>query len=738
MTARRRTRSRSPASESTNRPQQVLAEVIDGVSRKIQDYHRQRLAIVYVRQSTPHQVNEHRESGELQYGLARIAERYGWSKDRILIIDEDQGHSGRTADGRLGFQRLIAEVGLDHVGLVLGIEMSRLARSNKDWHQLIELCAVFHTVLADQDGIYDPTDYNDRLLLGLRGMMSEAELHILRGRMYQGMLNKARRGELFNHVPLGYVLTPAGKVAFEPDKEVQNVVKLVFAKFEELGSALSLLRYLHRQQIRLPIRPIFGPNKGQLEWRKPTYSTIINMLHNPTYAGSYAHGRFQIDPRRRTTKKDQGRYRATIDEWKVLIHGKLPAYITWEQYVANIDRLYANGSQWDSAGAAREGEALLAGIVVCGRCGKRMSPRYKGKTKLTAYVCLGDQKAESTPACQRVTAQTVDELIAQQVLAAIEPASLQLSLHATGEIQRERDRVHAEWKRRLGKAAGEVERLRHQYDAVDPANRLVATELEHRWEEALRQQRCLKEDYDRFLRDQPDSLGQKELLAVEQLATNIPRLWNTSPQASADRKEIVRHLIERVTITTEGNSEVVEIMVRWHGGVEHRHEVIRSVAKYEQLRDFERLRSHVTELWRSGRSTTAIARALNAEGFRTTLAGRNYTRHTVRELLDSWGLTEPKRPQASAEQSTLGSNEWWLLDLSRRLSIDHSTLSRWCRRGWVHARYFPGQRRWWIAWADQDECDRLRRLYEHGRGCPHDGSPYPVELKTPKHKPPSE
>ncbi len=233
------------------------------VSNKIRDWHLHRKAIVYIRQSTPQQVLEHRESTDRQYSLVDVAKLLGWAQDRVEVIDEDQGHSGQTAAGRLGFQYLLAEIGLDHIGIIFGLEMSRLARSNKDWHQLLELCAIFRTLLADQDGVYDPTDYNDRLLLGLKGTLSEAELHILRSRMYQGLLNKAKRGEVFNHPPLGYIKLPTGEFALDPDEQVQGVVRLLFAEFERQGTLHGLLRYLVQHGIRLPIRPHFGPNRGR-------------------------------------------------------------------------------------------------------------------------------------------------------------------------------------------------------------------------------------------------------------------------------------------------------------------------------------------------------------------------------------------------------------------------------------------------------------------------------------------
>ena len=268
-------------------------------SPKIREWHRQRRAVVYIRQSTPQQVVEHRESTDRQYALVQRAISLGWSQDRVEVIDEDQGRSGRHVEGRLGFQHLLAEIGLDHVGIIFGLEMSRLARSNKDWHQLLELCAIFRTLLADQDGLYDPTDYNDRLLLGLKGTMSEAELHILHGRMYQGLLNKAKRGEVFNHAPIGYVKQLSGEFTLDPDQQVQSVVRLIFDEFERQGTLHGLLRYLVHHGIRLPIRPHSGPQRGQLEWRRPNRVTLQNLLHRPLYAGYYRWGHRVTDPRRK-------------------------------------------------------------------------------------------------------------------------------------------------------------------------------------------------------------------------------------------------------------------------------------------------------------------------------------------------------------------------------------------------------------------------------------------------------
>ncbi len=320
------------------------------ISAKIGRTHRERLAIVYVRQSTLQQVLQHRESRERQYALADYAVTLGWLKNRVLVIDEDQGQSGKTAEQRSGFHRLLTEVTMDHVGLVLGLEMSRLARSNKDWHHLLELCAIFGVVLGDQDGIYDPSDPNDRMLLGLKGTISEVELHTMRNRMWRGMLHKAQRGELFLHAPVGYVKTLDGGLAFDPDEQVRSTVQLIFDKFDELGSGHAVTRYLWRHDIKLGVRPIDGPQRGQVEWRRACHATIFSVLKHPFYAGCYAYGRCPVDRKYQQTHKTDRRW-VSLAETKVVLKDRVPAYITWERYQANLSRLRENRSRRGSIGS---------------------------------------------------------------------------------------------------------------------------------------------------------------------------------------------------------------------------------------------------------------------------------------------------------------------------------------------------------------------------------------------------
>jgi DNA invertase Pin-like site-specific DNA recombinase len=697
---------------------------------KIRPRHLDRLAIVYVRQSTAQQVLEHRESTALQYGLRRRAIALGWAADRVVVIDEDQGLSGGTAEGRLGFQRLLAEIGLDHVGIVLGVEMSRLARSCKDWHQLLELCAIFQVLLADQDGLYDPGDYNDRLLLGLKGTMSEAELHILRGRMLAGRRNKARRGELFNHAPIGFVRLPGAGMALDPDEQVRDVVRLIFDKFDELGTVSGLLRYLARNRVLLPVRPHFGPNRGELQWRRPNRVTLTFLLHHPIYAGAYSHGRRPTDPRRKIPGRPAtGRRLVPMERWEVLIRDRLPGYITWDRYESNLLRLARNCARVAAMGAPRDGDSLLAGLIFCGRCGRRMLVSYPGGLKRARYSCQRGAIEYAEPACQSLAGQGLDELVARLVLTALEPAALELSLGAGEDLRRERERLDRHWQQRLERARYEADRAARQYHAVEPENRLVVRELERRWEQALAAVRGVEEEYDRFRRDQPADLSPGDRDMIMALASDIPALWRAEATTASDRRVVARHLIERVEVAVQGETEWADVLVHWSGGFVSRHEVRRPVRRIEQLRDHAALMDRVLGLHRGGRTSGEIADRLNAEGFRPAKRRETFNRSMVRQML-SRRLRSSRRPRGLAEASPLKDHEWWLTDLALELGMPTPTVHSWLRRGWIGARKLGGAGGRWILWADERELDRLRRLRASTRGWAD--QPYPPELTTPK------
>ena len=492
---------------------------------KVQPAHLDRLAVVYVRQSTVQQVAEHQESTRLQYGLTDRAQTLGWPADRVVVIDDDLGKSGASATCRLGFQRLVSEVSLNHVGLILGVEMSRLARSGKDWYQLLELCALFGTLLGDLDGVYDPGQYNDRLLLGLKGTLSEAELHLLHQRMQQGRLSKARRGELRVPLPTGYVRQLSGAVTFDPDEQVQHVVRLIFRMFADLGTLNAVLQYLVRHHIQLGIRVREGPDKGMLVWRRPTRATLQNIVKHPLYAGAYVYGRRQVDPHHPPGQARPTRRLSQPKEWHALRRDVYPAYISWEEYEQNQARLAANRTRADSIGPAREGPALLAGLLVCGRCGHHLAVHYRGATAGYAYCCARLAIDYGAERCQQLAGPGLDRYVSTQVLAALEPAALELSLAAAAQVEQERTELEQLWQQRRERAAYEAARAARQYHLVEPEHRLVARTLERAWEATLAAQQQLEEAYHRFRRDQPRGLSDAERTAIRQLARSIPALW---------------------------------------------------------------------------------------------------------------------------------------------------------------------------------------------------------------------
>jgi DNA invertase Pin-like site-specific DNA recombinase len=706
----------------------------NSLTGKVRSQHLTRLAVVYVRQSTMRQVLTNRESTDLQYKLTQRAADLGWHPERILVIDEDLGLSGASAADRAGFQRLLAEVGLNHVGLVLGLEMSRLARSCKDWHQLLELCALFGVLLADQDGLYDPADYNDRLLLGLKGTMSEAELHFLRARMESGRRNKAERGELFFSLPTGYVRLSSGEVTFDPDEQVQAVIRLVFAKFAELGSCRRVFAYLRSQQIRLPVRPLYGPNRGQLEWRAVSCGALYGILRNPTYAGVYAHGRSRVDPqKKRDGRSGSGRVVVPMEEWPVLLQDKLPAYISWEQYLRNRERLRQNQTRFQCRGPVREGPALLTGLVVCGRCGWRMYVHHN-RANLPRYICPHSDPLRAEQVCPSVAGRVIDALVSQQVLVALQPASLALSLQAAEDLEREAERLDQHWRHEVERARYQADRAKRQFDACEPENRLVARELERRWEEALREAQQAEEKYDRAQREQLRGLSAEQRRRIEALAADIPALWGAPTTSTADRKEVIRQLVERVVVTVEGRTERAQVAIHWAGGRVTEHETIRPIRQFQELRDYDRLRTRLNELRTAGKSSTQIADVLNKEGFRSPQGRQRFNKANVRQLLCRWELSGLKWKR-SVPESLRRADEWWPQELMDKLGISLSTLCRWCREGWVHARRIAwpcsgGGR--WLIWADADELDRLNRLNAcHGTGRRY---PFPEELRTPKER----
>jgi DNA invertase Pin-like site-specific DNA recombinase len=683
-------------------------------SEKVTGVHLERLAVVYVRQSTLQQLERHQESTRLQYGLVERACSLGWESNQIEVIDEDQGKSGTSVEGREGFQRLLSELALDHVGIVLGIEMSRLARSCRDWYQLLEVCGLFGTLIGDLDGVYDPTDYNDRLLLGLKGTMSEAELHVLKQRMHAGRRAKAARGELGMQVPIGYARLPSGEVVKDPDEQAQAVVALVFEQFARCGTVNGVLQYLARHRVELPCRVQCGKDRGQLQWHAPTRVTLSTMLHHPIYAGAYVYGRRRVDPRRKQPgRPSTGRRVVATGDWAVLLKDRLPAYISWAQFEANVHQIESNAAQLK--GTIRRGPSLLAGLVVCGRCGLRMVTRYCNNGHDLRYSCITMVAEYAQPSCQSIVGRTLDEWVGQQVLAALEPAALEVSLKAIEDVETERAQLHRHWQQRLERARYEAERARRQYDAIEPENRLVARNLERQWEAALQAEVQLQAEYARFDAKQPAMLGDAERQAIRRLAADIPALWHAPTTTTADRQAIIRQLVERVVVSVRGESELVDVQLHWVGGHTTGATLIRPVARLDQLSYYPQLMERVSALHAEQATVSAIASRLNAEGWRPPKRRETFSANMVQKLLVAQGLRNPRRCDRDMIDDR-ASDEWTLAELSHHLSIPQPTLVNWLRRGWLRGRRVAYTSHGiWLIQADETELSRLRALRSRSR-----------------------
>ena len=681
---------------------------------KIRAEHRDRAAVVYVRQSSRQQVLEHSESTRLQYALVERAAALGWARSQIVVIDDDLGVSAATADARAGFARLVTEVTMGRVGIVLGIEMSRLARTGRDWHQLLELCSLSGVLLADPDGVYDPGFYNDRLLLGLKGTMSEAELYLIRQRMLSGKLAKAERGELAIPLPIGYLRRPSGEVILDPDEQAQHVVGLIFDTFARLGTLNAVLRYLVGHQVQVPVRAHAGPAKGEIEWRRPNRETLQIMLHNPVYAGYYAYGRRQVEPRKKIPgRPSTGRVVKDSAEWLVLLPGRLPAYLTAEQYEANVARMAANRQTATTPGAPRDGSALLSGLLRCGLCGgHRMSVRYHDGSRRPdsahGYVCAFYQVNYGTGGpCQHIAGPALDAYITGQVLAAVAPAALEVSMAAAAQAQAERDSLDRLWRQRIERARYAADRARRQYQLAEPENRLVVRQLEKEWEAALAEASRLETDYQRFTEQQPKTLTTAERAAIAALASDLPRVWNAPTTTMADRKELLRILIEKITVAVAGTSELVDVTITWAGGHQTTGQAVRPVARLDQLSYYPALLARVTELAAAGATTRQIAEALNTEGFRPPKRTSRYRPEQVRILLNQHNLRTSYQRGQPAALASLAPGEWSVPGLAAALGMPTASLYNWIYRGWATARHAPGSKNWIIT-ANAAQMQQLR------------------------------
>jgi len=516
---------------------------------KITTQHLQRQAFLYIRQSTLRHVLENTESTERQYALRQRAIALGWPAERIVVIDRDLGKSGAATADREGFPQLVAEVSLGHAGIVLGLEVSRLARNCTDWHRLLEICALNNTLILDEDGTDSPVNFNDRLLLGLKGTMSEAERHLLRARLRGGILNQARRGELKMALPVGLVYDLTGKVRLNPDQQVQETFRTFFATFERTGSATGVVKHFRHHQLLFPRQVRHGSQKGQVVWGPLLHSRALQVLHSPRYAGTFAFGRLHC------VKDAHGHVshqRVAQEQWPVLLPDTHPGYITFQQYQANLERLRAN-AQANGAnrrnGPARQGPALLQGLAICGRCAERMTIRYHCRhgQVVPDYLCQRAGIAKAVPICQHIPGSRIDQAISQLLLETVSPMALEVALRVEGELQSRLDEVDRLRQQRLTALRYETELAQRRYLQVDPDHRLVADELEADWNQKLRHLHQAQQEYqEQRARDQQqrDERQRQQILA---LAQDFPRLWNDPVTPQRERKRMVRLLLEDVT-----------------------------------------------------------------------------------------------------------------------------------------------------------------------------------------------
>jgi len=640
--------------------------------------HLQRLACLYVRQSTLQQVLEHTESTARQYALRERALALGWPAERIRIIDQDLGHSGASTADRLGFQRLVADVGLGKVGLVLGLEVSRLARSSSDWHQLLEICALTGTLILDEDGLYDPATFNDRLLLGLKGTMSEAELYVLRARLQGGILNKARRAALKLHLPIGFCYIDDDRIVLDPDRQVQDTIHFLFRTFRRTGSANATVRAFRQDQVPFPRRLRSGPHQGELVWGELQHHDVLRLLHNPCYAGAFTFGRT------RTSRSIDGKIHIEElprEQWQVVVHDAHEGYISWEEYEAHLSQLAANSQAYapQRLSPPREGPALLQGIVVCGRCGERMTVRYhqrSGQRIIPDYVCQRAGTARAETPCQRILGRDLDRAIATLLLEVVTPEAIAVTLAVQDELLARA--VEAERLRQLQvvRAQYEADLAQRRYLRVDPDNRLVAEVLEAEWNAKLRALAEAQAVADQQRVQDQLELSTTERLTIAELPQAFARFWHNPRTTDQERKRVVRLLIEDVTVE---KADQIIAHVRFKGGASRTLTIALPPPFTQSRLTSAKTLSAIDQLLETY-TDREVAEQLNAQGERS-FAGLPFQAMHVSQLRRNHGLKD--RYTRLREAGMLSAEE-----LARQLGVRVQTVWRWYHEGQIEgARY---------------------------------------------------
>lgn len=640
-------------------------------------------AFLYVRQSTLRQVVENTESTKRQYALRERAVSLGWPIERVHVIDSDLGLSGASAQDRDGFQRLVAEVAIGHAGIVLGLEVSRLARNNADWHRLLELAALTGTLILDEDGVYDPACFNDRLLLGLKGAMSEAELHVLSARLQGGMRNKARRGELELPLPIGLVYHPNGSVVLDSDQQIQGSLRLLFDTYRQTHSATVVVRRFRREGWVFPRRVRCGIGKGELHWGELTTSRVLQILHNPRYAGAFVYGRTRAGRKADLTSTQ---LKVAQSEWQVLIRDAHASYIDWDEFERNQFTLRQNANAFCQNGRGtvpREGVGLLQGRVICGLCGKRMRVRYQevgGKLE-PYYVCHDGAAHSAEKPCQSIRGRAIDGAIAALLLETVAPAAIDVALAIEGEIAERVEQSDAMRLKQMERARYEAELARRRYMNVDPANRMVADALEADWNARLRQLDILQQEHDRQRQSDRELLSAEARARIRALACDFGALWNDPHVEPVERKRMLGLLIEDITLV---KAEQVLIQVRFRGGKT-------TVIKVDRSKPIALIRKTAPEVVRTVNelletcSDRQIAERLNALGYKNW-KGESFTYKKVIVIRTAYQLKS--RFARLRERGMLTAHE-----LAAQLAVCPTTIYQWGQSGFLRQHRYGNQHR---------------------------------------------
>lgn len=680
------------------------------VNPKITSQHLQKAACVYIRQSTMSQVLHHQESTCRQYALQDKALALGWSERQIRVLDRDLGQSGSQSQNREDFKRLLADVSLGEVGAVLALEASRLARSNIDWHRLIELCSLTGTLLLDEDGCYDPADFNDALLLGLKGTMSAAELHFLRGRLQGGKRNKAQRGQLRFPLPVGLCWNDEGQVVLDPDAEVQGAVRLIFQSFRQTGSAYGVVHQFAEHGLKFPKRAYGGVWNGKLIWGQLTDSRVLSILKNPAYAGVYVFGRFRCV---KYILQDglirQRIQRMPRDSWLVEIQNHHEGYLLWEEYLANQDQLQRNLTQRPEttlSGPARDGLALLHGLLYCGKCGRRLTVRYRGNGGIyPVYECNWlKREGRAKRACLALPCPVLDQAVVARVLEVMSSQSLQLALASHDELEQRDESLTRQWRMRLERAKYEADLAQRRYEQVDPAQRLVAAALERRWNEALQRVEETHQQMQEFQRCETRTFTPEQREQIRGLAADFPRLWKSNSTAAKDRKRMLRLLLEDITVERHTELRQAILHVRWSGGALEDLVAELPAKIADRLRNPTELVEQVRQL-AATRTDAEIAVQLNGMG-QTSARGKAFTGPMIAWIRYKHAIPAPRRQRP---------NELTVAQVAAKFGVSHHVVYYWLDRGVLAARQEQPNHPYWITITPQQERDLIRWVQQSKR-----------------------